>query len=203
MSGRVLVAGVGNIFLGDDGFGVEVARRLADEPFPDWVRVKDFGIRGVHLAYELLDGYATTILVDAAPRGGRPGSVYVIEPDLDAGPAATPGAPGGAETPLMDGHGMEPAAVFALLARLGGRPGRVVVVGCEPATVEEGIGLSPPVVAAVATAVGVVRDLIADQAKATEPGSAAVGAVRPQPRDGPNGARASPAGAPVQHDRER
>ena len=81
MSGRVLVAGVGNIFLGDDGFGVEVARRLAGERLPEDVRVADFGIRGVHLAYELLDGYDTAILVDAAPRGGQPGTLYVIEPE--------------------------------------------------------------------------------------------------------------------------
>jgi hydrogenase maturation protease len=83
---RVLVAGVGNVFLGEDGFGLEVARRLATEPLPAWVRVGDFGIRGVHLAYELLEGYEAAILVDAAPRGEAPGTVYVIEPDLDGEP---------------------------------------------------------------------------------------------------------------------
>ena len=94
MRQRVLIAGIGNIFLGDDGFGVEVAKRLASEALPDWVRVADFGIRGLHLAYELLDtAYETTILVDATPRGGAPGTVYLIEPDLatlDAGAHTSP-----------------------------------------------------------------------------------------------------------------
>ena len=155
MSGRVLVAGIGNIFLGDDGFGVEVVRRVANEPFPEGVRVVDFGIRGLHLAYELLDGYDTAILVDAAPRGGTPGTVYVIEPEL-----------AGDETPaggsLLDAHGMEPVAVLGLLATLGGSVRRVLVVGCEPATIEEGIGLSEPVALAVDEAVRVVRELVAE-----------------------------------------
>jgi hydrogenase maturation protease len=154
MSGRVLVAGVGNIFLGDDGFGVEVARRLAGEQLPEDVRVADFGIRGVHLAYELLDGYDTAILVDAAPRGGQPGTVYVIEPE--------PGAPPDG-APLMDAHGMEPDAVLGLLEVLGGSPVRVLVVGCEPAEVTERIGLSEPVAGAVEEAVGVVRELLAQR----------------------------------------
>src|SRR6516225_7125141 len=83
---RILVAGIGNIFLGDDAFGVEVARRLAARPQPDGVRVADFGIRGIDLTYALLDGYETVILVDATPRGGQPGTLYVIEPDV-GGPA--------------------------------------------------------------------------------------------------------------------
>jgi hydrogenase maturation protease len=150
---RVLVAGVGNIFLGDDGFGVEVARRLASEELPGWARVADFGIRGVHLAYELLDGYDTAILVDAAPRGEAPGTVYVIEPERHADRDP--------EAPLVDAHGMEPRAVLDLLDVLGGEA-RVLVVGCEPAEVTERIGLSPPVARAVDDAVEVVRELLAE-----------------------------------------
>jgi hydrogenase maturation protease len=165
VSARVLVAGVGNVFLGDDGFGVEVARRLAGEPLPGWVRVSDFGIRGVHLAYELLEGYETAILVDAAPRGEVPGTVYVIEPDLDGRSAALardgPGV-------LVDAHGMEPDAVFAVLKALGGDLPRLLVVGCEPAEVSEGMGLSPPVAGAVDRAVAVVRELIGEHGTGEE-----------------------------------
>jgi hydrogenase maturation protease len=150
---RVLVAGVGNVFLGDDGFGVEVARRLAGEPMPEGVRVADFGIRGVHLAYELLDGYQVAILVDAVPRGGEPGTVYVIEPDM--APA------GGADDhTLMDAHGMEPEAVLSMLRTLGGGDVKVLIVGCEPAEVEERIGLSELVAGSVDQAVAVVRELV-------------------------------------------
>lgn len=162
MRPRVLVACVGNIFLGDDGFGVEVARRLAGERFPEWVRVEDFGIRGVHLAYELLEGYDLLVLVDASPRGEPPGTVYVIEPDLGA--AVRPdGVP--PVRPLVDAHDMEPDSVLALLETLGGKTGRVVVVGCEPEAVEDGIGLSEPVSRAVDRAVDVVRDLIDEEIK--------------------------------------
>jgi hydrogenase maturation protease len=163
MRPRVLVAGAGNIFLGDDGFGPEVARRLARESLPEWVRVQDFGIRGVHLAYEMLDGYDTLILIDAAPRDEAPGTVYVIEPEL---PSVAPHDPGatGLPSPVMDAHGMEPESVLSLLEALGGRVDRVIVVGCEPAGVEEGIGLSEPVERAVETAVRVVKDLIEKEA---------------------------------------
>jgi hydrogenase maturation protease len=146
---RVLVAGAGNIFLGDDGFGVEVAARLAREPLPDGVEVEDFGIRGVHLAYTLLDGYDVLILVDAVPRGDEPGTVYVIRADLDA-----PAPP-----EVMDAHDLAPETVLALLTRLGGRLDACYVVGCEPAGTE-GIGLSEPVAAAVDTAVARVRALV-------------------------------------------
>jgi hydrogenase maturation protease len=156
---KVLVAGVGNVFLGDDGFGVEVARRLAGEPLPGWVRVGDFGIRGVHLAYELLEGYETAILVDAAPRGDAPGTVYVIEPDLDGQP--DPVTEDGTGV-LVDAHGMEPDAVFGLLKALGGEMPRLLVVGCEPAEVSERMGLSPPVAGAVDQALAVVRELIGE-----------------------------------------
>lgn len=146
---RILVAGAGNIFMGDDGFGVEVATRLTREPLPDGVHVEDFGIRGVHLAYTLLDGYDVLILVDAVPRGDEPGTVYVIAPDLDA-----PVAP-----EVMDAHDLAPEAVLALLGRLGGHLDACYVVGCEPSGTE-GIGLSEPVAAAVDTAVARVRALI-------------------------------------------
>ena len=155
MSGpaRVLVAGLGNIFFGDDAFGVAVAKRLAEQGVPEGMRVADFGIRGIHLAYELLEeAYDLTVLADATARGGAPGTLYVIEPDLDR---AAPAAPA-----VADAHGMSPDQVFAWLTRLGGRPGRVVVVGCEPARIDEGIGLSEPVASAVGEAVRLILDLV-------------------------------------------
>ena len=152
---RVLVAGVGNIFLSDDGFGVEVARQLANEPPSPEVRIADFGIRGVHLAYELLDGYETLVLVDAMSRGDPPGTVTVLEAPTD------PGEAGDGVLEAMDAHGMQPAAVLAMLSDLGGHLDRVLVVGCEPALLDDGMGLSEPVAAAVPAAVEAVRDLIA------------------------------------------
>ena len=117
---------------------MEVVQRLLDRPVPDGVRVADFGIRGVHLAYELLDGYDALVLVDAVPIGERPGTVVVIEPE-----------PVPATDAVVDAHTMGPDVVLATLARLGGEVDRIRVVGCQPATLEEGIGLSPPVAAAV------------------------------------------------------
>jgi hydrogenase maturation protease len=155
---RVLVAGIGNIFLGDDGFGVEVAARLADTPVPDGVRVADFGIRGVHLAYELLDGYDALVLVDAVPMGEMPGTLAVIEPE----PPASEPADGDDLAPVVDAHSMSPGVVLGTLAGLGGTVVRIVVVGCEPATLDEGIGLSPPVAAAVDPAVDLCHRLLAD-----------------------------------------
>jgi len=147
----MLVAGVGNIFQRDDGFGVEVARRLLQEKLPGWVRVMDFGIRGVHLAYELADGeYETTVLVDAAPRGGPPGTVYLIEPDVKVMAAGA----------HPDAHSMTPETVFATLHALGGKPRNVFIVGCEPADTEEGMGLTEPVARAVDEAVRLVIELI-------------------------------------------
>jgi hydrogenase maturation protease len=160
-----LVAGIGNILLSDDGFGVEVAKRLADDDVPEQVRIADYGIRGVHLAYELLDGYETLVLIDATPRGGAPGTVYVIEPDIEQAAANGPTTEAIAEgrSPVMDSHSMDPGAVFALLRALGGEVPRVVVVGCEPATVEDVIGLSEQVEGAVGKAVEVVRGLIEEE----------------------------------------
>ena len=164
MNARTLVAGVGNIFLGDDGFGVEAVRRLAAEPLPEHVEAVDFGVRGVHLAYQLLDGYETFILVDATARGGGPGTVYLIEPET-GGPVETAGTDAGGA--LLDGHRMSPDSVLALLHTLcagtgGTPPRRILVVGCEPACIEEGIGLSAPVAAAVPEAVRLLRRLLAE-----------------------------------------
>jgi hydrogenase maturation protease len=153
MSGGVLVAGIGNIFLSDDGFGIEVANRLAAGPLPAGVRVADFGIRGVHLAYELLDGYDGLVLIDAMPMGESPGMVAVIEPDAD-------GLAPNEEAPVVDAHNMSPEVVLATLARLGGSVPRVYVVGCQPASLDEHMGLSPPVAAAVDSAVELCRNLI-------------------------------------------
>ncbi|MFF8913167.1 hydrogenase maturation protease [Streptomyces sp. NPDC015032] len=155
-----LVAGVGNIFLGDDGFGVETVRRLASVPLPGHVEAVDIGVRGVHLAYQLLDGYDTLVLIDATERGGDPGTLYLIEADR----------PGRIEPQeaLLDGHRMSPDTVLTLLETLCAGtgcvpPGRTLVVGCEPARVEEGIGLSDPVAAAVPEAVNLVLRLVRDQ----------------------------------------
>jgi hydrogenase maturation protease len=149
---QVLVAGIGNIFLGDDGFGVEVARQLLVGRQSPQVKVADFGIRGVHLAYELLQGYELLVLIDTVDRDDPPGTVSLIEVPTD-GDAATPVA--------MDAHGMDPAAVLSMLRDLGGRVGRVVVVGCQPASTDEGIGLSDSVAAAIPAAIGIVLEVMA------------------------------------------
>jgi hydrogenase maturation protease len=165
MSPGFLVAGIGNIFLGDDGFGVEVVRRLASRPLPAGVRVADFGIRGLHLAFELLEHPDDTmILVDATPRAGEPGTVYLIEPDLET--LASPESP-------ADAHDMTPAAVFGLLRSLGGTPGRVLIVGCEPLSTEEEMGLSPPVEGAVDEAVALILDVLAREARENAAGNPA------------------------------
>jgi hydrogenase maturation protease len=148
---RVLVAGIGNIFLGDDGFGVEVANRLAGEPMPDGVRVGDFGIRGVHLAYELLDGYDTLVLIDAMSCGDQPGTITVLEPELD--PAIVRPA-------ALDAHRLSPEMVLATLASLGGQVTKVLVIGCQPAVTDPGIGLSREVEAAVDPAAEVCREVL-------------------------------------------
>jgi len=155
MSGGLLVAGIGNIFLSDDGFGIEVANRLAERLLPPGVRVADFGIRGVHLAYELLDGYDGLILIDTVPMGEPPGTVAVIEPE-----AEDQLTPSDDEATVVDAHSMSPEIVLATLARLGGSVERIYVVGCQPASLEEGIGLTPPVAAAVDGAVELCSQLI-------------------------------------------
>jgi hydrogenase maturation protease len=153
---RILVAGIGNIFLGDDAFGVEVARRLSTRELPQTVKVTDFGIRGYDLAYALLDGYDTTILVDACPRGEPAGTLYVIEPDLnDIGDS-------GDQQGVVEAHGMNPLNVLRLATAMGPIK-RVLLVGCEPATLgpEEGkMGLSEPIEAVADEAVRMVESLI-------------------------------------------
>jgi hydrogenase maturation protease len=169
VSGNLLIAGVGNIFLGDDGFGVEVASRLALADLPDWVHVVDYGIRGLHLAYDLADGYSSAILVDATARGGVPGTLYVIEPDRDTSPSAAVGDEAAlAGNPMFNAHGMQPDVVFSMLGMLGTEARHVLVVGCEPASVDYGIGLSEPVTAAVDEAVKVVLDLVSSAAQSAE-----------------------------------
>jgi hydrogenase maturation protease len=152
---RILIAGIGNIFLGDDAFGVEVAQRLLGRAWPEGVRVVDFGIRGFDLAYSMMSDCDVTILVDAAPRGEAPGTLFVIEPDL-----AEMNAERDAE---IETHAMNPVAVLRLVNALGSQPGRVLVVGCEPASFgpDEGwMGLSEPVQAAVDEAVPLVESLV-------------------------------------------
>ena len=163
---RIMVAGIGNIFLGDDAFGVEVVRRLSRRALPDYVRVVDYGIRGLDLAYALLDDYDVVILVDAAGQGGDPGTLYVLEPEpSDAGA-------GGPKPALVDAHGMNPMRVLDMVRAMGGQPGRVLVVGCEPATLgdefEGTMGLSGPVESAVDGAIAMIESLIAKAAQEHE-----------------------------------
>jgi hydrogenase maturation protease len=155
MTARILVAGIGNIFLGDDGFGSEVVRN-AEIPQEDTsgnsrVRVIDYGIRGMHLAYDLLEEWDSLVLVDAVPSRGSPGTLHVFQADCEESGDATG----------LDAHGMDPAAVFASLRALGGRPPYTVVVGCEAGSVEEGIGLTEPVAKAVPRAARAVEEIVA------------------------------------------
>jgi hydrogenase maturation protease len=152
---RVLVAGIGNIFLGDDGFGPAVIQRLASRSLPDGVRVEDFGIRGIHLAYEMLGAspqYETTIIIDAVARGAAPGTLFVLEPDVADTPIAAP-----------DAHSLSVEGVLQYLAQVGGHPCRVVVVGCEHETIDSVMGLSESVAAAVDGAADLVLELLADE----------------------------------------
>jgi len=156
-TGSVLVAGIGNIFLGDDGFGVEVARRLAERALPDDVRVVDFGIRGMDLVYALLEDYDALIFVDAAPRGEPPGTLYLIEPHIEQDGEVT-----------LDTHGMDPVKVIKLARALGARPTRTYLVACGPAVLGSEddddvlVELSAPVRAAVDEAVMMVESLVRD-----------------------------------------
>jgi len=152
---RILVAGIGNIFLGDDGFGVEVAKRLAAHELPAGVRVVDFGIRGFDLAYALQDGYETTILVDTYPHGQTPGTVSLVEPDLSK--LDEP------QQAIVETHSMNPMNVLRMASAMNGGLKKVWLVGCEPATFggEEGrMGLSEEVEAAVDEAVQLVASVV-------------------------------------------
>jgi hydrogenase maturation protease len=150
-----LVAGVGNILFSDDGFGCAVAQRLSGRALPEGVRVRDFGIAGMHLALELTSGYEAAILVDAVARGGAPASLCLLEPDA-----------AGEAPPCAGGHGLDLASVLALLPSLGTPPGRLLVVGCEALSLDEGIGLSAPVERAVEGAIALVESLLVDGAPA-------------------------------------
>jgi hydrogenase maturation protease len=151
---KILIACVGNIFLGDDGFGVEVARRLASKTLPHDVTVRDFGIRGFDLAYALMDSPELTILVDACSRGYDPGTVFLLEPD----PVAED------QTPAFEPHGMNPMNVLKMVKSLGGTSGRVLIVGCEPAELgsdnDGQLGLSEPVEAAIEEAIALIESLV-------------------------------------------
>jgi hydrogenase maturation protease len=152
---RILVAGIGNIFFGDDAFGCEVARQLLQRPVPDGVTIKDFGIRSYDLAYAIMDGYDATILVDATSQGNAPGTIYLIEPDLKKLDELPDEA--------VNAHSMNPVRVLQLVRSLGGKSGWLRVVGCEPAVLEteEGaMGLSEKVQAAVAPAIEMIETLI-------------------------------------------
>jgi hydrogenase maturation protease len=154
---EVLVAGIGNIFLADDGFGPEVVRHLAraaEPPLPAQVRLVDYGIRGMHLVYDLLDGYRALLIVDALPGGGEPGAVNIVK----VGPEDVENLGGD-----FDPHAMSPVAVLAGLPALGGRLPPTYVIGAAPQTLDAGIGLSETMTAAVPRAAGAVRQLLAAQ----------------------------------------
>ncbi len=152
---KILIAGIGNIFLGDDGFGSAVAAKLLERAWPTHIQVVDYGIRGMDLAFALTSGIDAAILVDAVARGGAPGTLYKIEP--------TPGA----ATPELQTHAMDPASVLALAATLGTPPRHLRLVGCEPARLGDddgdiAVGLSEPVTAAIDPAVLMVGELVAE-----------------------------------------
>ena len=151
---KILVAGVGNIFLGDDGFGCEVARRLvaAGHTFPEGVRVEDYGIRGLHLALEIANGYDLVILIDTVSQGDAPGTITVLEVDT----ASTGGG-------VPDAHDMNPQNVIDLLVDLGGQLDRMLIVGVEPYSLDENLGLSEPLQGVVEQAVQVVQELIEEE----------------------------------------
>jgi hydrogenase maturation protease len=182
--GRMLIAGIGNIFLGDDAFGPEVARRLAAEDLPGWVRVADYGISGMHLAYDLADGYQTAVLIDAAPRGGEPGTVTVLSVEAEhRRDLAAAAGPLGASR-LFDSHGMQPDVVLGVLDMLGGGgPARTLIVGCEPASVDYGMELSEPVAGAVDEAVQVILGLVAEAGAGPQGAETAAGPGTPAADD--------------------
>lgn len=155
-SPRILIACIGNIFLGDDGFGSAVAARLAERSLPEDVQVKDFGIRGIDLTYALLDPYELVILADACARGGEPGTIYVIEPDRAEPPAG----------PHLDAHDLNPVAVLRAVRSMGGAIGRILIVGCEPEDLgsdEDGrMGLSDAVAGAIDQAIQKIEELVSD-----------------------------------------
>jgi hydrogenase maturation protease len=157
MTARILVAGIGNIFLGDDGFGPEVMRHVVAQPLDADVQPVDYGIRGMHLAYDLLEDWRALVLIDALPDRGAPGTLHVFEADHET---LSP-------TAGLEAHSMDPAAVFATLRALGGTPPQTIVIGCEIENIDEGMGLSVPVAAAVPLAVAAINDVLVDIAVRT------------------------------------
>jgi hydrogenase maturation protease len=169
MPRRVLVAGIGNVFLGDDGFGVEVVGRLSERKLPEGVEVVDFGIRGLDLAYTLHEDYDLVVFVDATQRGGEPGTVYLIEPEIEEDGAVS-----------LDTHGIDPVKVIRLARALGARPTRTLVIGCEPQVIPGGedyddmlMELSAPVRAAVGEATELVVSLLTELGTDKGPGNSA------------------------------
>jgi hydrogenase maturation protease len=148
---RILVAGIGNIFLGDDGFGSEVVRHVPVRQDDSGVRVVDYGIGGMHLAYDLLDDWDALVLVDAIPNRGSSGALHIFEADHESHSG----------TAALDAHSMDPAAVFDSLKALGGQPPYTVVIGCEVENVDEGIGLTEAVAGAVPRAIDAVKEVVA------------------------------------------
>jgi hydrogenase maturation protease len=156
---RVLVAGIGNIFFGDDAFGCEVAAELAKRALPDSVTVRDFGIRSYDLAYAMMDDYDVIILIDASPRGDVPGTLYLIEPEIGKNKLDE----GAAE--IVNAHSMSPVRALQMVRSLGSQPKKLYVVGCEPGVLESEdghIGLSERVSAAVEPAMNMIQKLIDD-----------------------------------------
>jgi hydrogenase maturation protease len=161
---RILVAGIGNIFFGDDAFGCEVAKVLSRRELPDGVRVKDFGIRSYDLAYAIMDDYDATILIDATPRGEAPGTLYLIEPEInkldDEGEE------------VVNAHSMNPLRVLQMVRSLGGQSRKVYLVGCEPGVLESEdgrMGLSEKIQAAIEPAVKMIEKLIVDLMDGSQP----------------------------------
>ena len=167
MTRRVLVAGIGNIFQTDDAFGVEVATLLATRTLPPGARVEDYGIRSLHLAYELLEGYDGLVIVDAVPMGEPPGTLAVIEPEPDTvGTSET-----AREVPVVDAHTMSPDVVLATLRRLGGSVEKILIVGCQPADLQDGMKLTPAVAAAVEDAAQMCFHLVSEMVEPVRKGA--------------------------------
>ncbi|MDB5217262.1 MAG: Hydrogenase maturation protease [Myxococcaceae bacterium] len=148
---RILVAGIGNVFHSDDGFGVAVAQRLERDVLPEGTRVVDFGIRGVHLAYDLLEPPDLLVIVDTTSRSGPPGTLYLIDPEVEPELFANASP---------DAHSMDPCAVLLAVRQMGGTLPRTRIVGCEPVDLDEGMGLSQPVEQAIEPAIAMIRRLI-------------------------------------------
>jgi hydrogenase maturation protease len=152
---RVMIAGIGNMFMKDDGFGCAVIKRMGSKKFPEGVEVKDFGTSGLKLAYDLMKGYDGLIFLDASARGGQPGALYRIEPnENDFSANLEEGGP-------IDPHGADPVTVLRFVKSIGSWPGKVIIVACEPESVEDfEIGLSAAVNSAIDQAVEMVEEII-------------------------------------------